>query len=75
MIYNIPRKDCAIHHVVQTGRKSGTRIHGRQLTVKRHNQFCLLSIHEDQMDHIFDWSDVSTLGCGNTIKTHKFVES
>ncbi|KER32502.1 hypothetical protein T265_01382 [Opisthorchis viverrini] len=75
VIYKIQCNDCEKHYVGQTGRKLLTRITEHKLVTKRHEQFSLISAHEDGEGHHFDWNNVRILGQARTKKEREFMEA
>ena len=75
VIYKIPCKDCNKHYVGQTGRKLSTRLHEHKLAVKRHDHLSLVSMHQDNYGHTFDWDNVEIMGQARQKKAREFLEA
>ncbi|GAA56732.1 hypothetical protein CLF_111426 [Clonorchis sinensis] len=75
VVYKIHCGDCDKHYVGQTERKLSTRIHEHKLATKRHGQFSLVSVHEDQDEHKFNWSTVHILAQARTKNEREFIEA
>ena len=75
VIYKIPCSQCDKHYVGQTGRKLSTRIHEHKLASRRHDPLSLVSVHEDQEGHQFNWDMVSILAQARTKKEREFIEA
>lgn len=43
------------HYIGEIGRKLATHVDEYELATKRHNQFSLASVHEDENGHTFNW--------------------
>ena len=75
VVYKISCSDCDKHYVGQTGKKLSTRLHEHKLATKRHDQLSLISMHQDQHGHAFDWETAEVLGQAKQKKAREFLEA
>ena len=75
VIYQIQCNDCSAKYVGQTGRKLATRLHEHQLAIKRHDRLSLISVHEDNEGHHFNFKTVKILDRANNKRTREFLEA
>ena len=75
VIYQIQCNDCSAKYVGQTGRKLATRLHEHQLAIKRHDRLSLISVHEDNEGHHFNFNTVKILDRANNKRTREFLEA
>ena len=75
VVYEIKCNDCDAKYVGQTGRKLSTRIHEHQLAIKRHDRLSLVSMHEDNEGHRFNFNTVKILDQANTKRAREFLEA
>ena len=75
VIYKISCNDCNKHYVSQTEGKLSTHLHEHKLAVKRYDQFSLISVHQDQHGHTFNWETVEVLSQAKQKHAREFLEA
>ena len=75
VVYRISCSNCEKQYVGQTGKRLSTRLHEHKLATKRHDQLSLISIHQDQHGHTFDWDTAEILSQAKQKKAREFLEA
>jgi hypothetical protein len=75
VVYQIQCNNCDKHYVGQTGRKLSTRVYEHQLAIRRHDPMSMVSLHEDQEGHQFNWNNVKILAQAGTKREREFIEA
>ena len=75
VVYRVNCRNCPKHYIGQTGRKLGTRLKEHSSAIRRHDQYSLISVHEDTTGHQIDLNSPQILARSRTKRAREFLES
>jgi len=75
VVYQVDCGQCPAVYVGQTKRKLSTRINEHQAAVRRHDPLSLISVHEDEHGHVFNFETTKVLSTARQRQAREFIEA